>query len=316
MIEVLRTEQIGNYAARKLSHQQRRIMPGVFLPYDRVSRAEPTSLSSRVAAALAICPEGSLISGLGALELMGVDLPDGLNNDGVVTIAIPRASQCRLRRAGVSIQRLRVMPTRWGRSQTLAEPAHCWATAALALAGQDPWLPGRDWIASAPGVFEHPRKVRFLQIIQLGEALTRRSNPVLTQDNFAARIAAWVPRHPGKPLVRELFSHVRCRTDSVAETWLRLAVIDAGFPEPVVNHGVFGPSGWRYLDLSWPDRLIALEYHGRQHFDNPSQSYEDVGRRGELQAAGWTVIEATRRDLRQPGELLRRLGAAFARAER
>jgi hypothetical protein len=57
--------------------------------------------------------------------------------------------------------------------------------------------------------------------------------------------------------------------------------------------------------------MIALEYHGGQHFKDPVQVREDIERRGQLQAAGWIVIEAVYRDALHPGALIGRLASAF-----
>ncbi|MDR1393772.1 MAG: hypothetical protein LBJ62_07390 [Bifidobacteriaceae bacterium] len=315
MLHVTPTNQLRQSAARKLSERQQRIIRGMYLSEDSAPDVRPDSLASRVSAALAVCPEGSLVSGLSALRLMDVQLPDGMPGDGTVTIAVPKSTGFHSCRPELQIQRLAVMPQRWRSNRPVAEPVHCWATAVLALAGANPWLPGRYPTPTAPGLFQHPRKVAFLRAVQLGDALIRRSQTVMRYEEFAARFSAWGVRHPGKRIVQEHFSWVRGKTDSYAETWMRLMVVDAGFPAPTVNYGVHGPNGWNYLDLSWPDRLIALEYHGRQHFDVPSQAKKDVYRRGNLQAFGWTIVESTRSDLDQPGDLLRRLDAAFGRAD-
>jgi very-short-patch-repair endonuclease len=97
------------------------------------------------------------------------------------------------------------------------------------------------------------------------------------------------------------------------ETWLRLVVWDTGFPEPVVNHMVRLNGRRRFLDLAWPREKIALEYHGRQHFEESPQAYDDMVRRGALQDAGWRLVEAAHGDLTDPTGLLRRLANAFTR---
>jgi hypothetical protein len=85
----------------------------------------------------------------------------------------------------------------------------------------------------------------------------------------------------------------------------------------VVNHSVTTARGQsRYLDLAWPDLMIDLEFHGRQHFHEWEQAYRDVQRRGQLQVQEWTTIEVTEEDLISPGSLLYRLGAVFATQRR
>ncbi len=51
----------------------------------------------------------------------------------------------------------------------------------------------------------------------------------------------------------------------MGESWLRLRIVDAGFPRPVVQIEVLDADGrcvYR-LDLGWPDRRLAVEYDGQ-----------------------------------------------------
>ena len=72
------------------------------------------------------------------------------------------------------------------------------------------------------------------------------------------------------------------------ETRLRLLVVLAGLPEPVVNHVLRDENGgWTYrFDLSWPQVKLALEYDGRQHAEDSRQWVRDVRRRGTWTGAG------------------------------
>jgi hypothetical protein len=290
-------------------------MRGVYLEGSGSPMSDFDRLIHRGRAALAVSPPGSLISGLTALAIKKVAIPDGFDPSGPIDVAVPWTARRGPVRPEIAAHRERVMPGLWDPGQLIAEPAHCWARAALPHMGVEPWTPGREKRATVRGSFVDPAKQAFLQAVQLGDALVRRVNPMIAHGEFAERIADWGPRR-GAPLVRELFRHVKAGTDSLTETWLRLAVVDAGFPEPAVNHLVRIQGRDRYLDLSWPDAGIALEYHGRQHFNDPGQSYSDVYRRGGLQEMGWIVLEATYEDLRQPAGMLARLATAFRRVSR
>jgi hypothetical protein len=290
-------------------------MRGVYLEGTGTPTSGSAELFHRARAALAVCPDGSLISGVTALAIEKVTIPDGVDPTGPINVAIPWGARRYPDRPEIAAHLERVMPARWSPSHPVAEPAHCWARAAAAHVGVEPWIPGHETTVTVRGSFTDPAKQAFLQVIQLGDALMRRDHAVLAYSDFADRIAGWGPRR-GAPLVRELFQHVKAGTDSPAETWLRLVVVDAGFPEPAVNHRVRAEGHDRYLDLSWPDLGIALEYHGRHHFHDPSQSYSDVYRRGGLQELGWVVLEATHEDLLEPARMLARLATAFRRAPR
>jgi hypothetical protein len=79
---------------------------------------------------------------------------------------------------------------------------------------------------------------------------------------------------------------------SPKETWLRLLLIDAGFPRPQTQIPVLGPDGYpRYfLDMGWKDMMLAVEYDGEQHWKDPLQFGYDVDRQEYISGVGWTVI--------------------------
>ena len=79
---------------------------------------------------------------------------------------------------------------------------------------------------------------------------------------------------------------------SPKETWLRLLLINAGFPRPQTQIPVLGPDGFpRYfLDMGWEHIMLAVEYDGGQHWTNPIQYDHDVTRQEYVARIGWTVI--------------------------
>ncbi|MGH3588319.1 MAG: hypothetical protein ACRDQ0_18605 [Pseudonocardia sp.] len=101
--------------------------------------------------------------------------------------------------------------------------------------------------------------------------------------------------------------------DSPAESWLRLKVIDKGFPVPEVNWVIPRPDGtvlYR-LDLAWPRLRIALEYDGVEA--HSGREAHDEARRADLGARGWIVVVARSEDLRSFSRVAGELRAAFAR---
>jgi len=109
---------------------------------------------------------------------------------------------------------------------------------------------------------------------------------------------------------------VRFGADSRPESLLRLAVVDAGFPEPAVNPAITMPGGRIvHPDLVFFRERVILEYEGDGHRTDPGQWMRDIRRHDAMAAAGWRVIRVTREDLfvRRRGFLLR-LEARF-RAE-
>jgi hypothetical protein len=156
----------------------------------------------------------------------------------------------------------------------------------------------------------------FLEVVMVGDALMRRSDPLLSHRDLTAYLDGCV-RRPGIRQFMRAFAQMRPGTDSLRETWLRLVVVDAGLPVPDVNTSVHtkGRRGLRYLDLSWERWRIDLEYHGMRHFEDPGYNLSDKDRRVELQEAGWIVIEVTSRDLMDPEALIVRILKEIARAE-
>ena len=82
--------------------------------------------------------------------------------------------------------------------------------------------------------------------------------------------------------------------DSAPETLLRLAMLDAGLPEPELQltlwDGPMAPSA----DAGYRARRIALQYDGAHHLDEV-QRHSDRRRDKAFEAAGWTVLIFTDR---------------------
>ena len=100
-------------------------------------------------------------------------------------------------------------------------------------------------------------------------------------------------------------------SQSPKETWLRLLLIEAGFPKPRTQIPVLGRDGFpRYfLDMGWEDILLAVEYDGDQHWTNPAQHASDVDRLEYLNRMGWTVVRVVSRH--RPTDVIRRVRCAW-----
>lgn len=78
---------------------------------------------------------------------------------------------------------------------------------------------------------------------------------------------------------------------SPKETWLRLLLIQAGFPRPRTQIPVLGPDGCNYfLDMGFEDIMLAVEYDGDQHRTSRPQYVWDATRLEYLIGMGWTHI--------------------------
>ena len=82
-------------------------------------------------------------------------------------------------------------------------------------------------------------------------------------------------------------------TESYGESWLRLRIIDAGFPRPEAQIWIVDQAGVALyrLDMGWRERRLAIEYDGEEFHSRPEHLERDIRRRTELSDTyGWTVI--------------------------
>ena len=94
------------------------------------------------------------------------------------------------------------------------------------------------------------------------------------------------------------------------ETRLRLLMVFAGLPEPVVNHIVFDARGAvsKRFDLSYPELKLVIEYDGRQHAESDRQWERDTERREEMDVEQWRLIVIRSKDIYvQPLRTLERI---------
>ena len=92
---------------------------------------------------------------------------------------------------------------------------------------------------------------------------------------------------------------VRAGVDSPMESRLRMLMVLAGLPEPVVNHVVRLPGGnvrFRF-DLSYPEHRLVIEYDGRQHAESDAQWDRDIDRREWMDGNGWRIVVVRSRDI-------------------
>ncbi len=92
---------------------------------------------------------------------------------------------------------------------------------------------------------------------------------------------------------------VRVGADSKPETALRIAMIDAGLPEPVLQYPIYVDGVLvTVADLAYPERKIAIFYDGSPHL-TPEAMVRDSRRSNLLSADRWTTLLAVLSDYRQ-----------------
>jgi hypothetical protein len=114
--------------------------------------------------------------------------------------------------------------------------------------------------------------------------------------------------HPGIVSLRRARALARRGAWSRQETRLRLLVVRAGIPEPVLNERLIHPSGRLLIpDLGWPDYRVAAEYNGIHH-DEPGERVHDLSRLDDFVDIGWSTVNVERKELAEnPRSIVARL---------
>jgi hypothetical protein len=112
---------------------------------------------------------------------------------------------------------------------------------------------------------------------------------------------------------RRALDLVDAGAQSPRETWLRLLVIEAGYPRPETQIPVHGEYGElvAVVDMGWESVKIALEYEGEHHRTDRRQLRRDIERYEALDEMGWVIIRVMGEHTR--GGILARLAAAWNR---
>ena len=114
---------------------------------------------------------------------------------------------------------------------------------------------------------------------------------------------------------REALELMDAGAQSPKESWLRLLLIDAGYPPPKTQIPVFDDHGhaFAYLDMGWDDVKIAVEYDGDQHRTDRDQYAWDVIRLRKILYRNWLHIRVINEDSQR--DILDRVQAAWALRE-
>lgn len=130
----------------------------------------------------------------------------------------------------------------------------------------------------------------------------------------AAEAVPLITAHAGRRGVRECqaaLSLMDGGAQSPKESWLRLVLIDAGFPRPTTQLQVTDGSRVAYLDMGWERPMVALEYDGDQHRSDRRQYVRDIRRAEMVDRLGWHVIKVINED--RPNVVVERVRSALAR---
>jgi hypothetical protein len=238
----------------------------------------PVDLRLRVQAALRLAPKGTLVRGVTAAQLLGGIVPD----DARIHLSVVRG---RVRVSGIE--------------STTRRPA------------REATMRGVPVTSAEDTFLDLVSRLGLVDLVVLGDSLVKRGRT--TPESLVAAAQARAGRYR-RQAVRAA-SLVRAGVDSPMETRLRLLLVLAGLPEPVVNHEELDETGTllRRYDLSFPEHRLAIEYDGRQHAESTKQWERDVERREELDLERWRIVVVLSKGIyREPRRTLDRVVRAMA----
>lgn len=241
------------------------------------SLAAPPALLARCGALAVALGGDPIFTHLTAARLWPVPLPPDLAEQDLHIGVLPPARPPR--RRGVQAHKLLDPRARVGRRHgcRIVDPATMFCQLAFVLPLADLIAVG-DALIQAP-VYPHPLDDR----------------PWLTEQELVERVAVF--RGRGKAAAARAVGRVRPGVESRPESLVRVAVVDAGLPEPEVNVSITGSRG-EFLgraDLVYRRWRVIVEYDGDQHRTDTRQFDRDVRRLERFAAHGWTVVRITGR---------------------
>lgn len=139
-----------------------------------------------------------------------------------------------------------------------------------------------------PMFIELGGQLGLVDLVVVGDWLVRRRG--LTPERLLAACERSRHRDARKALAAARF--VRADVDSPMETRLRLLLVLAGLPEPVVNLVVRDETGEviRRYDLSYPVVRVAVEYNGKLHVEVVENWEDDLERRADMDEDDWRLV--------------------------
>ncbi|GAB2468389.1 hypothetical protein HD599_000565 [Conyzicola lurida] len=237
-------------------------------------------LLHRCRAYLHVAPADFRFSHVTAALLHGIPLPQKFAERTALDVTVAVSSVPR--RAGVVGHRLRELP-------------------AVVMVKGLPTLPAEFvWVQLAAVLSVD-------ELVVAGDYLVRRKAPASTLQRLTAA-ADVAEGRPGAARLRQAAAETRAGTDSPPESRLRLVIVRAGLPEPVIGHTVYFQGFFVGTpDLTYVKEKIALDYDGKIHREDERVYADDIERRQLFADAEWRYITVATDALRVPRSFLSRL---------
>ena len=227
-----------------------------------------TGVRARCAAYAVRMPPGQHFSHATAALLLGLPLPAALRDDPRIHVTAVSGREPRVRGV-VGHLTTRTTPVLDVGGLRVTAPVHTWCLLAATLGLDD--------------------------LVALGDSLVRRTNPMATMEQLRAAVESWSGCRGARRL-RAALDLVRPGTDSARETRIRLIIVQAGLPEPLVNAPILNEFG-AFLalgDLVYPEFRVLIEYDGGHHFASVEQAHHDIDRLDAVMEIGWRVIRVNK----------------------
>jgi hypothetical protein len=152
--------------------------------------------------------------------------------------------------------------------------------------------------------------VNLVDLVVLGDAMLK--GELTTIPTLIGAIETW--QGYGTRLALRAARLMREGVDSPMETRVRLLIVLAGLPEPMVNVIVRAEDGsWRMrFDLCYLAQRLIVEYDGRRHAESPEQWERDIYRREDLDRMDYRLLIVTSRGIyNEPHRTLQRVRDAL-----
>ena len=261
-------------------------------------RGKPAAqaLRARCAAALKAVPDRSMFGSLTAARLWGLPLPTRYQEDEPVHVVV-RAPTRTPDRPGIAARQRSDRNVRRARRCGL------------------PTVDLHSLFCHLGAVLSEP------DLVAIGDALVLvpvfpdgSGRPYATVASLAERLRTY--RGRGKARAVRALARVRVGAESRPETLVRLALQDAGLPEPELNVNLYGPDGAFVgrVDLLFREYRVVVEYDGDHHRSDQDTFDHDIDRLDDLGAFGWRVVRIGRRFFRDPDDAVARVRRALRAA--
>jgi hypothetical protein len=106
-------------------------------------------------------------------------------------------------------------------------------------------------------------------------------------------------------------SSTRARNRPGRESYLRLLLIEAGFPRPQTQIPVLGVDGIpvAFIDVGWSEYKVGVENEGQHHQTDRGRYVDDILRLEMLEQMGWLIVRIVAEARR--ADIVRRVGVAM-----